>query len=158
MGIDPGTENLGFSVLDLDLRTGDVTVTHSETIVSQRLLSAYRNEERIQGSRTARLMALEDRLFIILEQYQPNAICTESPFMSRFPQAFAALTECVSYVRRAVYRFDPFLAMGQVDPPTAKMAVGAKIKRGMTKDDVLVAVTKLNLIYANGLKDRKSVV
>lgn len=151
IGIDPGTENLGFSVLDLDLRNGQVSLSHSETIVSQKLLADYRNEERIHGQRTARLMSLEDRLFIIFEQYQPQAVCCESPFMHRFPQAFAALTECVSYVKRALYRYDRFKPITMVDPPTAKMSVGVTVKRGVTKEDVAAAIPKLNLHLANDI-------
>lgn len=151
VGIDPGTENLGFSVLDLSLQDGSRTVTHVETLHSQKLLGMYRTEEDVHGTRTARLMALEDRLFLLFEQWQPHAICSEAPFMGRFPQAFAALTECVSYVRRAVCRYDRYIPLELVDPPTAKKAVGVTVKRGITKDDVTVAVAKLKLIFAPGL-------
>lgn len=150
-GIDPGTENLGFSVLDLYLTSGKIIVAHSETIATQKMLADYRNEENVHGGRTAKLMALEDRLFLMFEHFQPHAVCAESPFLSRFPQAFAALTECVSYVRRAVHRYDRYMPMGLVDPPTAKKAVGVTVKRGITKDDVTVAVEKLKLEYAPGI-------
>jgi len=151
VGLDPGTENLGFSVLDLSLSTGGIAVVHSETLTPQKLLSDYRNEERIHGARTARLMALEDSLFSRFEQFQPHAICTESPFLGRFPQAFAALTECVSFVRRAVCRFDRYLPLEMVDPPTAKKAVGMTVKRGITKDDVKEAIKKLDLPLPEGV-------
>ena len=151
VGLDPGTENLGFSVLDLSLWTGDIKVVHSETITPQKMLSDYKTEERIHGARTARLMALEDSLFSRFELFQPHAICTESPFLGRFPQAFAALTECVSFVRRAVCRYDRYMPLEMVDPPTAKKAVGMTVKRGITKDDVKVAVEKLNIAYAEGI-------
>ena len=151
VGIDPGTENLGFSVLDLFLRTGAVEVAHSETLLGNKLMSEFRVEEKVHGARTARLMALENRLFDMFEEFQPHAICTESPFLGRFPQAFAALTECVSFVRRAVCRYDRYMPLEMVDPPTAKKAVGMTVKRGITKDDVTVAVSKLPLQYAHGI-------
>lgn len=151
VGIDPGTETLGFSVLDLDLTSGKIAVAHSETVNSQKILGAYRTEERVHGLRTARLMALEDRLFLYLEHHQPHAVCAESPFMSRFPQAFAALTECVSHVRRAVCRYDRYMSLEMVDPPTAKKAVGVTVKRGITKEDVKIAIEKLKLEYAEGM-------
>lgn len=151
VGIDPGTETLGFSVLDLSLSTGAVHVVHSETIVAQKFLSDYRIEETTHGGRTARLMALEDRVFIMLEQFQPNAICAESPFLRKFPMTFAALTECISYIRRAVMRYDRFKPLEVVDPPSAKMAVGMTIKRGATKDDVAVSVAQLPLTYEEGI-------
>lgn len=151
VGIDPGTATLGFSVLDLSLRTGQMTVAFSETQVAQKMLADYRVEEKVHGDRTAKLMALEDRLFVLFELLRPHAICTESPFLGRFPQAFAALTECVSYVRRAVCRYDRYMPLQMVDPPTAKKAVGMTVKRGITKDDVTAAVAKLPLQYAEGI-------
>lgn len=155
VGIDPGTENLGISVVDLSLRTGERTVAYSETLCTPKMLADYRVEEKVHGARTARLMALEDRLFVLFELLQPHAICTESPFLGRFPQAFAALTECVSYVRRAVCRYDRYMPLEMVDPPTAKKAVGMTVKRGITKDDVTNAVEKLTLHYAEGIVLRK---
>lgn len=153
IGVDPGTENLGFSVLELDLLAGGVTVIHSETIVARKMMSDYRHEEERQGGRYARLMAIEDRLFITFSQFAPQSVCAESPFLQkRFPLAYSALTECVTTVRRALYRFDPYLSLGTVDPPTAKKAVGMVIKKGMTKDDVSVAIAKLPLTYANGIQ------
>lgn len=151
VGIDPGTDTLGFAVLDLYLSTGDLQVTHAETLILQKMLTDYRHEEQIHGGRTARLVALEERLFIYFEHYQPHAICAESPFLHRFPQAFAALTECVSFIRRAVMRYDRYKPLEMVDPPTAKKAVGAAVKRGMTKDDVKTAIAKLPLLYAEGV-------
>ena len=151
VGIDPGTETLGFSVLDLSLTSGKITVAHSETLITQKMLADYRQEEQTYGGRTARLMALEDRLFLMFEHLQPHAICAESPFLSRFPQAFAALTECVSYVRRAVCRYDRYKPLELVDPPTAKKAVGVSVKRGITKDDVRAAIEKLPIEYAEGI-------
>lgn len=151
VGIDPGTETLGFGVLDLYLSTGELRVAHAETVDLVKLVSDFRHEEKVHGARTARLMALEERLFIYFEHYQPHAICSESPYMGRFPQAFAALTECVSYVRRAVVRYDRYMPLEMVDPPTAKKAVGVVVKRGITKDDVKVALEKLDLVYAAGV-------
>lgn len=152
VGLDPGTENFGFTVLDLYLSSGELEVRHTETIVPQKMLSDYRSEERIHGARTARLMALEDSLFNRFEIFQPHAVCTESPFLGRFPQAFAALTECVSFVRRAVCRYDRYMPLEMVDPPTAKKAVGMTVKRGITKDDVKAAILKLTkLRYAEGI-------
>jgi Holliday junction resolvasome RuvABC endonuclease subunit len=153
VGLDPGTETFGVAVLDLSLQTGEIVVVYSETLALQKLLRHhnYRSEEETYGGRTARLMALEDSLFNLFEQLQPHAICSESPFLSRFPEAFAALTECVSYARRAVCRYDRYLPLEVVDPPTAKKAVGMKVKRGMTKDDVKIAVAKLPIRYAEGI-------
>lgn len=151
VGIDPGTESLGFAVLDLSLSNRKVTVRHVETLKSQDVQKNYSLELELHGARTARLMGMHDRLVVLLEVFQPHAVSTESPYMGRFPQAFAALTECVSYVRRAVDRYDRYQSLESVDPPTAKKAVGMTVKRGSTKDDVKQAVAKLDIEYAEGI-------
>lgn len=151
VGIDPGTDTIGFSILDLYLSSGRIVVASSETIALSKLLSNWRNEETIHGARTARLMALEERLFIYFETNQIHAVCAESPFLRKFPQTFAALTECMSYIRRAVMAFDRYMPLDVVDPPTAKKAVGMLIKKGATKEDVKNAIRKLGLEFADGV-------
>ena len=151
VGIDPGTDTIGFSILDLYLSSGRIVVANSETIALSKLLSNWRNEENTHGARTARLMALEERLFIYFEVNQIHAVCAESPFLRKFPQTFAALTECISYIRRAVMAFDRYMPLELVDPPTAKKAVGVHVKKGVTKDDVKTAIRKLGLEFADGV-------
>jgi hypothetical protein len=71
--------------------------------------------------------------------------------MGRFPQAFAALTECLTAIRRAVLRYDDFKPLLLVDPPTAKLAVGVKGK-GSVKDDVKQGVLSLrNLLNPDNI-------
>lgn len=72
--------------------------------------------------------------------------------MGRFAAAFRALTECMVFISDAVGRYDPMMLLHVVDPPTAKMAVGLVIKKGMTKDDVKKAVLALkDLENPNGI-------
>jgi hypothetical protein len=87
-------------------------------------------------------MAHEENLYQLFCKWGPHAVICESPFLGRFPQAFAALTETMSMIRRAVYRFDRTVYVETVDPPTAKMAVGVSGK-GKDKEDVRQGVLKL---------------
>lgn len=152
VGIDPGTETLGFTVLDLYLSSKRKVVQACFTVETTPMLRDYKVELATHNTRTARLMALEDRLFILFEQFQPNVVAAETPFLSRFPQAFAALTECYSYIRRAVHRYDRYMPLEGIDPPTAKKGVGVLVKRGVTKDDVAKAIGKLtDLEFAEGI-------
>lgn len=134
-GIDPGTDTLGASMLEVDLATRDILILEAQTFQGDKLGRNYGNVAAYHGDRIARLIAHEDNLYGYFMYGQPHSIICESPFLGRFPQAFAALTECISHIRRAVMRYDTFMPLLQVDPPTVKLAVGVKGK-GTTKDDV----------------------
>lgn len=142
IGIDPGTDTLGASLLEVDLATRIIDILESQTFEGSKLAKSYENIAAYHGDRTARLIAHEDNLYGYFVYAQPHSIICESPFSNkRFPQAYAALTECVSHIRRAVMRYDGFKPLLQVDPPTAKLAVGVKA-RGTTKDDVKIGLLK----------------
>ena len=142
VGVDPGTDTLGAATLDVYLGTGQVCLVEVHTFHGERLIREYREIESIHGHRVARLLAHEDNLFGYFSYTQPHCIISESPFLGRFPQAYAALTDCISSIRRAVMRYNMFLPLLQVDPPTVKLAVGVK-GRGTTKDDVKRGLMKL---------------
>lgn len=135
LGIDPGTDTLGASVLEVDLVTREVVLLESSTFDGTQLARYFTNVATWHGDRAARLMAHEANLYGYMVFMQPHSVIAESPFLRKFPQAFAALTECMSHIRRAVIRYDPFMPLLQIDPPTVKLAMGVG-KKGSTKDDV----------------------
>lgn len=142
VGIDPGTNTLGVAAVDVDLVTKEIVLLDARTFDANSLLYAYGNTVQWHGERVARLLAHEDTLYGYFRYLGPHSIISESPYMGRFPQAFAALTECLTAIRRAVMRYDTFKPLLLVDPPTAKLAVGVKGK-GSTKDDVKNGVLSL---------------
>lgn len=143
VGVDPGTDTLGAATLDVYLgTTGQVCLVEVRTFSGEQLARHYRHVEDIHGSRVARLLAHEDNLHGYFCYTQPHCIISESPYLGRFPQAYAALTECVGSIRRAVMRYNAFMPLLLIDPPTVKLAVGVK-GRGTTKDDVKQGLKQL---------------
>lgn len=142
VGLDPGTDTFGAACLDLDLGTKQLELVEVNTFSGEQLSRSLPYVAQVYGDRTARLMAHEQNLLGYFKYLQPHCIISESPFLGRFPQAFAALTECVSAIRRAVMQYDGFMPLLVVDPPTVKLAVGVKGK-GKTKDDVKDGLQKL---------------
>ena len=142
IAIDPGSNTLGLSVFDVNLVTMEESVLEAVTFNGEKLSarSPYVNE--VHGDKFARLKAHEENLVRLMFKWKPNAVICESPFLGRFPQAFAALTETLSMIRRAVYAYDPTICLETVDPPTAKLAVGVSGK-GKDKEDVRQGVLKL---------------
>lgn len=142
VGIDPGTDTLGVALLDVFLGTKQVVLVEAHTFSGEQLARAYPYLAQYYGDRVARLTAHEDNLYGFFVYAQPHSVIAESPFLRKFPQAFAALTECVSHIRRAVMRYNNFMPLLTVDPPTAKLQVGVSGK-GKTKDDVKQGLVKL---------------
>lgn len=163
VGIDPASKLMGVSVIDLHLDTRQAVLLHAQTFNAEHLIRNYQPVISVHGERTARLMAIEDTLHGFFHYWEPHCIISESPYMGRFPQAFATLTECVTAIRRATYRYDPYLPLRMVDPMTAKAAVGvstkgrAKVGKGkhrktdLTKDDVKVGLLLQPLHNPNGI-------
>lgn len=143
LSIDPGTDTLGLALLEVNLETKKVVVPHARTFSGDRMSRRFGEYIEVHGEKAARLYAHEVGLTEIMELWLPHAIICESPFLGRFPQAFAALVECLVSIRRAVYNYDRTITLETVDPPTAKKSVGV-VGKGTTKEDVKNALKRLD--------------
>jgi hypothetical protein len=136
VGLDPGTDTMGVATIDVFLGMDQAPVlVEVQTFSGEQLGRAYRHVSEFHGDRVARLVAHEENLLGYFMYLQPHCIISESPFLGRFPQAYAALVTCIEAIRRAVIRYSAYMPLLQVDPPTVKLVVGVK-GRGTTKDDV----------------------
>lgn len=125
VGIDPGSESLGVSILSFD---ANFTIRRLEaaTFVGSKL-PRLEDTEPIHGARHARIAAHYNNLLALLLQYQPIAVVCESPFFQAArPQAYGALTEVLVMIRSALLAYRPNLELNLIDPPTVKKSVGAK--------------------------------
>lgn len=138
MGIDPGTTTLGISVIEWGFVERSFLVQTAFTVKVLDTAPAWQSTAEYHGNRYARLRQLHAQVGMALRDYQPHAVCCEAPFKGRFVQSFAALTECVSVIRTAVYEHNPHLPMEMVDPNTAKLAAGAQLKRGGDQKQIVV--------------------
>lgn len=138
-GIDPGSDTMGTSVVDYDLRSGRCVLQYAATHSGSQLMRDYPRWITVYGERATRLWSHEAYLLNLMQRWQPHYVISESPFMGRFPQAYASLVECMHVIQRAVRTYDEWMPLHTVDPPTVKAVVGVKAK-GSTKDDVKQAL------------------
>lgn len=124
LSIDPGTDSLGFAVLELVEEENRVLVLTAGTLNSIRLSKHLHGIRETHGDRIARLFAIKLALQRHMRRWQPDLVASEAPFLGRFPQAFAALTECIAFIRAAVYTYSPNVSLRLYDPPTVKLAIG----------------------------------
>lgn len=131
VGIDPGTDTLGVSVIDVDLDTLQISVMDSMTLHGSRMISGIQRIADTYGSRFARLMALEEALIEYFFLHKPHAIISESPyFNARRPQAYGALVEAMGMLKRAVFAYNPTIPLFKVDPASNKANLRVSGKSG----------------------------
>lgn len=142
IGIDPGTETLGLSILTFDAISIELQRVAAYTFVGSRLFHYSDAIAVLHGERYARLCAHQLNLLRIFQLVRPMAIVSESPFFNpRRPAAGAALVETIDCIRGAIQQYDPYRVLQLVDPSSVKNAVGAKGNAG--KDDVKKAMERL---------------
>jgi Holliday junction resolvasome RuvABC endonuclease subunit len=142
IGIDPGSSKMGICIMVVDAVTLEIISTDAFTIVGEKLMKKNSFMGYIHGERFARIDAIEERVLAILERTQPFDVASESPFFNPGrPNAFEVLVEVIYMIRKALWRYDPWLRLYRIDPPTVKKGVGAKSADG--KDAVGKAVIAL---------------
>lgn len=147
LALDPGTNRTGVSIIDYDDNDGTPLVIMVETIKADRLSLQIQYVIDVHGSRFARILSTGDRLRILLEMYQPDAVASESPYLGRFPQSFAALTEILTEFRRRLFEWEPSKTLHVIDPSTVKVFMGVK-GTSPDKDLMTKALAKKALLYS----------
>lgn len=145
MAIDPGTNAIRVSIMDVDLINFDIKVLMSTTFhpdKSLRYMSGYLSHH---GELDAKLQVIEDLLIDVMLDYNVDDVVSESPYMGRHAAAFKALTQCLQATRYALLRYDYTLHLHLIDPATVKQNVGVSGKSG-DKNLVKQAVLRLPLV------------
>lgn len=148
VAIDPGSSTLGTALLLVDPVERTITVGDAFTynvgvrIDTQSLLF------EMYGAKMERLNMIFRHMSEHLYQTQPHIFIAESPYVGRFAAAYKALVEVRDVLRQALFNYDRTVQYEDVDPLTAKKAVGALVKKG-SKDNVRDSVLALpDLIWA----------
>lgn len=147
-GVDPGTETLGVGVLFVDLVTWKIQASMAQTFRGSKMAGKANWIAEVHGDRAARIASHEDNLLQLFCEIEPLEIACESPFFNRaHPQAYGALVEILSAVRRAVMRYDSWKPLHLIDPPSVKNAVGVKGNKGGPEGKALMQRAVLALDY-----------
>lgn len=151
IAIDPGTDTLGLSLCEINLKSLEFKVCDVITLYASKNMSFYPGVIETHGEKQARLYAHRRSLVDLFNYWRPDAIVSESPFLGRFAAAFGALVECMQIIREAVMEYRPYMELETVDPPSAKKSMNVKAK-GSSKDDIQRAViSDTTIVFADGL-------
>lgn len=150
IGIDPGSETIGISKIELNTVSLDIISIDADTFIASKLPFNL-IDQLTNGDRYAKIRALSNHLSYLFDKYNPIAVCCESPFYnSRMPAAFGSLTEVLCAIRQALEKYDPWQKLQLLDPPNVKKAVGAK--GNADKDQMRQAISKHSEIFPCLLK------
>lgn len=144
LAIDPGTTCMGISLLEWGIEERQYHVREAFTLVAKDNHPQYRACGELHGARSARIQQLTDRLGDVLRRINPDDIIVETPYLGRYAESFEALVECLTSIHNTIYLYNRFMPLYQIDPTSAKKAVGVRIERGKksNKEDVRVALSK----------------
>lgn len=142
VGIDPGTTNLGLSVLSFDVLSFEIVRTEAITLCASKLPTYSKQLSLSHGDKFARIRALCDSFYNVILHYDPLSIVSESPFYNpRRPNAYGSLVEIVTNLQATLFKFNTDKPIYFIDPSSIKNAVGAS--GGAGKDPVRAGVVKL---------------
>lgn len=137
VGIDNGTNTVGYATLDTDLRTGIATVSRTETLTADR--TAYDKFEGLalnRGQLPARRRVIGTFTYEYMRDEDPDAAGAESPFQHLHAHSFAVLCLSMDTIDDAVYRWRKALPFDRVPPGRAKKAVCPPGKYSNKKEDI----------------------
>lgn len=147
VGIDPGTNILGLTIIKFDALTGDIVEVHPQDIMSKDLYNDPWLAE-IHGDTQSRIKAICDEIREIIEETNPIAIASERPFISvKNPSAFAPLVEMLANIRSIIIHYDIWKPFYLFEPTVVKNAVGAK--GNANKDDVRLSTKNIKQLMDN---------
>lgn len=149
VGIDPGTNQLGFSVMEYDLRNNALLSIVALTFRSERMMDYDACLMETHHERAWKIQAQRRNLLRNLCGYRPHVVCCESPFYNRLrPGAYGPLVEMMDGIRGACMDYHPCVQFLTYEPSVVKRAVGAGAiaKKELVKEAIL-ANTDLNQCY-----------
>lgn len=148
VGIDPGSETLGLSVIEIDIDTLQIVKSSACTFVGSKMFDDSSWLATSHSNRVARIAAHKQNLVYQLRKIDPICIACESPFYNpRRPNAYGVLVEVLTMIRDAVIEYDVWKTLYLIDPPTVKKSVGAAGNADKIK--MLEAVINLKSLNLN---------
>lgn len=153
MAIDPGLNNTGIAIFQLDLKPVKIVSIEAWTIQADKLIDDCGLDDEDFIERLHKRHNLGHALRGILKNYQPSWVVSESPFFDRFrPGSFAILTEVMTTILDTIVATDPGIRFSVVEPLVVKKVLGVAGQKGkevvrdaMAKQTTLLSVLKTPL-------------
>lgn len=144
-GIDPGTNNLGISIIKIN--------THNLDIISIKTTNIKPNlDKNIPYERIDKILSQKTQLLYFIQCNYPNIVCSESPYYNHLsPGAYAPLVEMLYNIRYSVLEYNRDIKFITYDPSTIKISIGSSF--GGNKDEVKTNILNIKEIVNNCIID-----
>jgi Holliday junction resolvasome RuvABC endonuclease subunit len=147
LAIDPGVNNCGLAVFDVDYRTNEIVSVDAHTVISAKLNDTTTLYEDLYSERTIKLYKLMDRISEIIVSVNPAIVVCESPFYNRLrPMAYGSLLEVLSSIHSVIINYNNNVPFFTVEPLLVKKTVGAGMQTG--KLDVKQSIARIEPIMS----------
>lgn len=127
LGIDPGTNTVGFCAMEIDPLTVERLSFEAFTITAERPCGGrFVNEDLLDTHSPlyVRMQEIKARFTNILEHYRPLQTVTELPFFNRLhPNAFGPLVQVLGMLEETLYDWNPNKALYRLENTTAKALI-----------------------------------
>lgn len=147
LGIDPGLNHTGVSILDVDSTTHVVCAAVAFTLTNDKLVNESGLDWESHSERMIKIYKLRHALAHILSDYRPSIVGCEAPFYNRLrPMAYGALVEVVSHLQQTIIDHNPNIRHVLLAPMTVKKEIGAKAVKNDTVQgkSIVKAAVQLN--------------
>lgn len=123
LSVDPGIDNLGIGICDLNHTTMRLRVLTAYTLHPDKLTTNYTGMD-YQSVRDYKLSLIQHEIIRVYETFGFTKLILESNYMGASAAAFKSLTECVSAIKSVAWEIDPTLPVHLYEPSTIKTTMG----------------------------------
>lgn len=142
LAIDPGLNNLGFSIFTFNNDFDHLVSVDPLTIVVDKEEGFFSFDETYHPDRLHKLLKIRQAVTAMIQFHNPCIVVSEAPFYNRLrPTAFRPLCEAIQTLEIACYDCNPDIPFFQIPPLKVKQAVNAGSTKG--KIDVLTSIQQL---------------
>ncbi|QMP24004.1 holliday junction resolvase [Proteus phage 10] len=128
VAVDPGTETVGVSLLELCPVTLTKTLIESYTIHASALAYHWDGIMPEGYNREYRLQGIFSHLWHYFNNTHPTVVVFEDNYLRHSPKSYKALIESVCAIKQAVWHYNPATPFYAVTPMQAKACVNATKK------------------------------
>lgn len=151
LGIDPGSGETGFSLVDHEPVSGLTTLLFHYTFTEKEAVGSVPLVKDMHGYKMAKHVGHRNFFRWLLEIANPDVVVSESPFMARSSQAFRVLSELTVLFQTAAIDDNPHRDFLYASPQAVKSAMGVTKDTG-NKDLMYEALkARRDLSYANDI-------
>jgi Holliday junction resolvasome RuvABC endonuclease subunit len=152
MSIDPGLNNTGVAIYEINSKLGTINSINVITIITDKVDNKSGLYSDNYSERDIKLYKLKDNIKSLLSYYNPYIVICESPFYSSFrPSAYAALLEVISIIKSSIIEYNINIQFTTIEPLLVKKIVGSGATKG--KLDIKSCIENNYLIMSKLIKN-----